>query len=215
MSNTVVVVDYGIGNVFSVCNALTQIDADVELTRDPQKVMDADRLILPGVGAFARAKEALDDLGVADLLRRYRETERPFLGICIGMQLLMERSEEFGAHEGLGFFPGRVTRIVEKSETDVRVPHISWAPLTPGPAMSRSDWDGTPLEDVSPGKETVYYVHSYHCEPENDAHILAQSDYGGHTITAALRQDNLFGAQFHPERSGKVGQRVLKSFMAM
>ncbi len=215
MSNKVVVVDYGIGNVFSVCNALKLIGADPILTRSETEIKSADRLILPGVGAYARAMEALQKFGLVDLLSSYRETGRPFMGICIGMQVLMELSEEFGEHKGLGFIPGKVSKISEVQEdgTKVRVPHISWAPLD-SPSVEGA-WKGTPLEDVEGKNLSFYYVHSFHCKPSNTSNLLAESHYGGQKITAAIRHENLFGLQFHPERSGKTGQLVLNSFMAL
>lgn len=215
MTNKVAVVDYGIGNVFSVCNALRQIGADVELTRDEAKLMAADRIILPGVGAFARAMEALDTFGLAEVLANYRDSERPFLGICIGMQVLMESSDEFGNHKGMGFFEGKVERINTEIQPSLRVPHISWAGLHPSPSTDTASWRETPLAEFTPGHENVYYVHSYHCRPSNPEDILAISQYGKVDVCAALNKGSLYGVQFHPERSGLIGQKFLKGFMGL
>ena len=208
MSNRVVVIDYGIGNVFSVCNALQTLGADVSLTRSLQEIRDADRLILPGVGAFACAMEALDSYGLADSIKLYVETGKPFLGICIGMQLLMDRSMEFGQHEGLGFIAGKVERILNTNEAGerVRVPHIGWTNL-----REDQPFTGTPLASVGDG--AVYFVHSYHCKPDDDRHVLSTVDYDGLTVTAAIRHENVIGVQFHPERSGIVGKNILNSFV--
>jgi len=215
MTNKVAVVDYGIGNVFSVCNALRQIGADVELTRDEAKLMAADRIILPGVGAFARAMEALDAFGLAGVLADYRDSERPFLGICIGMQVLMESSDEFGSHKGLGFIKGKVKRINTEVDPSLRVPHISWASLQPTSDDGDTSWKNTPLANFTPGHENVYYVHSYHCQPSQAEDILAISEYGKVRVCATVKKGSLYGVQFHPERSGLIGQKFLKGFMAL
>jgi len=213
VSAKVCVIDYGIGNVFSVCNALAQAGADASLTRDRAEILAADRIILPGVGAFKRAMEALNELGLSDTLKSFHQLDRPFLGICIGMQVMMETSEEFGLHEGLGFFKGKVSRInaTDPSGKMVRVPHISWAPLSRPSETVR--WENTPLNSVEEGQQTFYYVHSYHCLPNDRSTILAESNYEGQNITASIRKNNTFGLQFHPERSGKIGHQVLREFI--
>lgn len=213
MSQKAVVVNYGIGNVFSVCNALKAIEVDVDLTDEVDKIMMADRLILPGVGAFARAMDALHSSGLTDVLHRYAETGRPFMGICIGMQVLMERSTEFGTHEGLGIIKGEVRRIAPEAQvaSGPRVPHIGWSNVEK-PTHGNVSWDGTPLVSLTPGDETVYFVHSYHCIPSDPQERLAITQYDGLELTAAIRHENVFGVQFHPERSGEVGQGILREF---
>ena len=208
MSIRVAVVDYGIGNVFSVCNALRSIGADVLLTRNFSEIKDADRLILPGVGAFARAMEAIAQHGVAGAVAEYIASGKPFLGICIGMQVLMDSSTEFGDHKGLGYFPGTVERVASVNPTGghVRVPNIGWSNL-----REDQPFAGTPLSVASAG--AVYFVHSYQCQPTDNKHVLASVDYDGVPVTAAIRRDNVMGVQFHPERSGPVGQEILKLFV--
>jgi len=215
MSNKVVVIDYGIGNVFSVCNALKQIDADVKLTRDKDEILSADRVILPGVGAFAKAMEALEDLHLVELLNQYKQLERPFLGICIGMQVLMDNSEEFGSHHGLGFIKGTVVRIDKDTQENLRVPHISWANIRPQIGQDENAWSDTPLASFKRDRESVYFVHSYHCKPANLDTVLAQADYEGVELTAAIQEGSIYGVQFHPERSGGVGQKFLQGFMKL
>jgi glutamine amidotransferase len=214
MSGTVVV-DYGIGNVFSVCNALRAIGSEAELTGDLSAIRNADRVILPGVGAFARAMDALHGKGISDALRDFVATGRPFLGICIGMQVLMDRSSEFGETEGLGFVPGSVERIASQSPSGqhLRVPHIGWAPLVPSQGAVES-WNGTALEGAEDAGDAVYFVHSYHCRPADPAQRIAHVDYDGLEVTAAIRRDNITGLQFHPERSGRAGQKILERFLA-
>lgn len=214
MSGSVVVVDYGIGNVFSVCNALKKVGAEPVLTRDPAAILSADRLVLPGVGAFARAMDALRGYGLDDALRQFVETERPFLGVCIGMQVLMDVSAEFGEHAGLGFIKGRVQRIPDKGDGGLlRVPHICWSRVRAAKVAVGEAWEGSVLRGGE-GRE-FYFVHSYHAQPDDPAQLLAVVDYGGNEITAAIRKDNITGVQFHPERSGPEGLRLLQNFMTL
>lgn len=212
MSGKVLVIDYGIGNVFSVCNAFRRAGEDVELTDDPAAIRAADRLILPGVGAFARAMDALRAKGIINALQDFIATGRPFMGICIGMQVLMERSNEFGEHDGLGLIQGAVTRIPDQGPDGqhLRVPHIGWAELEP----KAQSWVGTPLAGTRPHADSVYFVHSYHCVPSNPSQIMAVANYDGVELTAAIRRDNIVGVQFHPERSGEFGQKILATFLA-
>jgi glutamine amidotransferase len=210
-----IVVDYGIGNVFSVCNALRAIGCEAQLTGDLAAIRKADRVILPGVGAFARAMDALHARGISDALRDFVATGRPFLGICIGMQVLMDRSSEFGDTQGLGFVPGTVERIASQSPFGhhLRVPHIGWAPLVPSHG-SGEGWRRTALEGADAAGDAVYFVHSYHCQPADPQQRIAHVDYDGLEVTAAIRRDNITGLQFHPERSGKAGQKILEQFLA-
>lgn len=214
MSHSVVVVDYGIGNVFSVCNALKQVGAEPLLTRDIPTILQADRVILPGVGAFGRAMDALRGFGLDEALNKYAATGRPFLGICIGMQVLMDSSLEFGAHAGLGFISGTVERIAsaDKDGNPLRVPHISWSKVKPAVALPSEQWQSTPLAGNEEQQE-FYFVHSYHAKPNDAANLLAVVDHGGNNVTAAIVKDNIIGVQFHPERSGLAGLNLLGRFM--
>ncbi|MBY3253165.1 imidazole glycerol phosphate synthase subunit HisH [Rhizobium laguerreae] len=214
MNQSVVVVDYGIGNVFSVCNALKQIGAEPQLTRDIPTILQAERVILPGVGAFGRAMDALRGFGLDEALGSYVATGRPFLGICIGMQVLMDSSLEFGAHAGLGFIPGTVERIpsVDKDGNPLRVPHISWSKVKPAAGVLPEQWQPTPLSGDEDYQE-FYFVHSYHSRPNDASNLLAIVDHGGNDVTAAITKDNIVGVQFHPERSGLAGLSLLGKFM--
>lgn len=213
MTARALVVDYGIGNVFSVCNALRAVGAHVELTGNPHSIRNADRILLPGVGAFARAMTALQAGGIADALRDFAASGRPFLGICIGMQVLMDRSTEFGDHAGLSLVPGEVLRVEDQGALGKarRVPHIGWATLQTD--ASEPHWTGTPLSKIRTGIDALYFVHSYHCMPRSMQDRLAFAEYDGTKITAAIQRDNIMGTQFHPERSGIAGQLVLRSFL--
>ncbi|GJL95852.1 MAG: imidazole glycerol phosphate synthase subunit HisH 1 [Hyphococcus sp.] len=210
----IVVIDYGIGNVFSVCNALRKIGEDPLLTNKSAEIAAADRIILPGVGAFGKAVDALKSQGFDEVLKRYKETGRPFMGICVGMQMAMSHGTEFGDHDGLGYVDGVVARIpsVTDDEKIIPVPHISWGRLV-ATQGGEAKWNASPLGGFQSGAVSAYFVHSYHCVPEDKSTILAETEYGGHRLTAAIGHENFIGLQFHPERSGEIGQRVLKRFM--
>lgn len=207
----VTVVDYGIGNLYSVGRALEHCGASVTVAHAASAVAAAPRLVLPGVGAFADGMQGLRERGLVDAIRDYAASGRPLLGICLGMQMLASVSEEFGQHEGLGVIPGRVV-AVPSTTTDGRpqkTPHIGWSALQPARG---AHWEGTPLRSTAPGT-AVYLVHSYHVRPENQADLLAVCDYGGHAITAAIGRGAILGCQFHPEKSGPLGLQVLAAFV--
>ncbi len=207
----VTVVDYGIGNLYSVQRALEVSGAEAILASDPAEIDAAERLILPGVGAFADGMAGLRSRGLVEPLRRYAASGKALLGICLGMQMLAEVSEEFGEHEGLGILPGRVVAIPAHAAdgSPLRRPHIGWSAIAPPPGQ---DWDGSCLEDIRAG-DSVYLVHSFHLVPSDPAHMLAQCDYGGNRLTAAVRRGNVVGCQFHPEKSGVVGLSVIRRFI--
>jgi len=210
MSIPVTVVDYGSGNLFSVTRALEESGGRVTLSGDLATVAAAERLVLPGVGAFSAAMWALAERGLTDAIRRFVETERPFLGICVGMQAMMDYSEEFGRHDGFGFVRGGVV-AVPATGADGRphpVPHIGWNALKPG----ANGWDGSCLAALEPGT-AVYFVHSFAACPERSENVLATCDYDGRTLTAAVVKDNMTGCQFHPEKSGPLGLKILGRFL--
>ena len=210
---SVTVVDYGIGNIFSVRRALEHCGADVRVSSIEAEIESADRLVLPGVGAFSDGMRGLRDRNLADAVSRFAATGRPMLGICLGMQMLATCSEEFGEHAGLGLIPGRVTKIPAKTVegSPHKIPHIGWSEIFPVPGV---DWKQTILEDT-PAATPVYLVHSFHLTPSDPANLLAACDYGGHRVTAAVRSGNIFGAQFHPEKSGKAGLQILATFLRL
>ena len=212
MSVPVSVLDYGIGNQLNVLRALEHCGASVRVVqRASAGEEDAPRLVLPGVGAFGDAMVELRARGLDDLVRRFAQTGRPFLGICVGMQVMLEAGEEMGEHQGLGLIAGRV-RAVPATGIDGkphRIPHIGWRPLEPA-----SSWESTILADVQP-RERVYFVHSFSAEPQDPAARLAEVDYDGVRLCAAVRRDSLYGCQFHPERSAETGLNVLRRFLKL
>lgn len=199
----IAIVDYGVGNLFSLSSSLKALGFTPEITRDTERLRAAERIILPGVGAFGDAKAKLDATGLAPVLRRECE-KKPLLGICLGMQLLFDRGFEYGEHAGLGFVPGEVDSLKpDLNDPTLKVPHMGWNSLR----IVKND----PLFKYFKDGEYVYYVHSFYAKNCADS-TLAVSDYGGVAVTGAVRRGNVWGTQFHPEKSGAAGLRLLKAF---
>lgn len=209
----VVVIDYGVGNLLSVRRGLEHCGAHVTLTSDPDQILAAERVVLPGVGAFATAMQTLSRLNLVPVIREVARQEQALLCICLGMQLLLDESEEFGLTEGLKLIPGRVIPVPSTTTDGAaqKIPHIGWNALQPG-AGAASDWRGTLLEDNVAG-ESAYFVHSYMAVPHDPKHRIADSIYGGHAVPAAIGRGRITGFQFHPEKSGEVGLKILRRFL--
>jgi glutamine amidotransferase len=207
----VTVIDYGVGNLLSVQRGLEHCGAKVTLTADPEQILSAKRVVLPGVGAFENAMMALDALNLVGVIKEVGRRETPLLGICLGMQLLLDESDEFGITAGLGLIPGRVIAVpVQSTLGDAqKVPHIGWNALLP--SSTRIDWNGTLLQDNRPG-DASYFVHSFMAVPTDPVHRIADCVYGGHKIPAVIGRDRITGCQFHPEKSGEVGLKILRRF---
>ena len=213
MSARVTVVDYGAGNLLNVVRALEHCGASVEVTQDAGAIARADKLVLPGVGAFGDCMQALQARGVVGAIKAYIASGKPFLGICVGMQVMFEVGEEFGAHAGLGIIKGRVQRIPATGTGGQphKIPHIGWSALKP----EGQPWEGTIFSHVAAQADpSVYFVHSYMGVPEDDADRFAYVDYNGVPICAAIKRGNAYGCQFHPEKSGELGLGVLRHFIA-
>lgn len=212
-SRAVTVIDYGIGNLLNVVRALQHCGADVSVVENASDVsISPDRLVLPGVGAFAGGMAELKARGFDDLVKRYAETGRPFLGICVGAQMLFDVGEEFGEHAGLGLIPGRVMPVsaVNPEGKPHRIPHIGWSALQKPAA--RGSWQGSILERLQPG-EPMYFVHSFAPVPVDETHRLADTFYNGVRICAAVAKGAIYGCQFHPERSAAHGLAILSAFL--
>lgn len=208
--NRVLIVDYGVGNLHSVSRAVEELGGIPELTSDPMRIRQAERLILPGDGAFVYGMQELHRRGLFEAIREFAETGRPFLGICLGMQLMLDESEEFGHCRGLGLLPGRVVAMPTKdAQGHRRIPQIGWNGLL----CHELSWEGTVLDGLSEGA-SVYFVHSYMAVPTIASHRLADCLYDGLRVSAVIRRDSLTGCQFHPEKSGPVGLRILGNFLA-
>ena len=210
---TFTIIDYGSGNLFSVSRALEHCGATCRASGDPDVIASSAALVLPGVGAFRHGMEGLAANGLIEPLLAHAHAGRPLLGICLGMQMLTSSSEEFGLHQGLGLIPGKVREIPIHSAAGIRrkTPFIGWASIDRPDGTS---WQGTPLQPLEAG-ESVYFVHSYYLEPKDRFDLLATYNFNGDSITAAVRRGNITGLQFHPEKSGCVGLRILREFVLL
>jgi glutamine amidotransferase len=201
-----------VGNLLSVQRSFEHLGAKVSVSSNSKIILDADKVVLPGVGAFPNAMKSLKKFGLISIIQNIALENKPLLGLCLGMQLLMEESEEFELTPGLGLIPGRVVpipQITTLHETQ-KIPHIGWNSLQI--SKSKNDWGGTLLQDNKPG-ESVYFVHSFMAQPTDQSQRLADTDYGGHKIAAVIIKDQITGCQFHPEKSGEVGLKILKRFL--
>jgi glutamine amidotransferase len=204
------IVDYGLGNLYSISQACRHVGVDSVVSSSRDDLEAADVMILPGVGAFGTAMEALRRLDLVEPLRELAKSGKPTVGICLGMQLLMDESREFGRHEGLGVVSGRVVPLWENVPDGVKVPHTAWTGISPETwEGERRDWTGTPLEGLSSGAH-MYFVHSYRVVPEDPEVVLSTSVYGKLRFCSSLQSANVFGAQYHPERSGLDGLHIYK-----
>lgn len=207
------IVDYGMGNLYSVQQACRHAGIDAAITADAVTVKSADVVILPGVGAFGDAMAALQELRLVDLLRRLVENGKPLVGLCLGMQLLMDVSQEYGRHEGLGLVRGDVVRLDagEPSVSRARVPNIGWARIARPCAKA---WEATPFEKSNDG-DFMYFIHSFQARPSDSSAVLATSTFGDREFCAALRSGSAFGFQFHPERSGPKGLVIYEALASL
>jgi imidazole glycerol-phosphate synthase subunit HisH len=209
----VAILDYGVGNLFSVRQACEAVDLDARITSEVGDLVSADAVIVPGVGAFGDAMESLRRRDLVEPLRDVAASGKPLIGICLGMQLFMMESEEFGSHRGLGFFEGSVRyfRAHAEEQGRVKVPHVGWHRIFPQELdPSGRAWVDSPLEGVGPG-EFVYFVHSLYVQAEDSETIMSLSRFGDFSYCSSLRRDNLFAFQFHPERSGEIGLGIYRN----
>ena len=200
----IAVVDYGMGNLRSVSKAIEHVGADVKVTRNPQDLKDAKGIVLPGVGAFRDAVRNLKEFGLWEVIIREVEKGKPFLGICLGLQLLFEKSYEFGETEGFGFIEGEVVKF--ELPADFKIPHMGWNQVY-------KKKESELLKNIKEG-EFFYFVHSYYVKPKNKKVVLTETDYGIY-FTSAIEKENIFATQFHPEKSQKAGQKLLKNFVGV
>ena len=198
----IAVIDYGVGNLFSLTSSLEAVGAEAIVTNSPDLIRRADKILLPGVGAFEDAKRKLSEAGLDKLIIEEVRGGKKILGICLGMQMLFERSFEYGEHEGLGLLRGEVVAMEGKIPRELKIPHIGWNALH----IKKSH----PIFKYIKENDYVYFVHSYYAENCEES-LLATSEYG-HELTAAVALDNVCGTQFHPEKSGEVGLSILRAF---
>ncbi len=214
MNQTITMIDYGGSNIRSVQKAFEFVGATVEVTAVPDDILRADKLVLPGVGAFGAGMAAMRERGLDTAVIQAAQQGVPLLGICLGMQFLFDESDEMGAHAGLGLIPGKVARFPGKlsmvngqlSIVNLKVPHMGWNQLEPA-------WESQLLDGVNSG-DYAYFVHSYYCDPAEATAVLAWTDYG-FPFASIVAKDNVFGLQFHPEKSQSVGLRIIQNFVEM
>ena len=212
MSRTITIADYGVGNLYSVRSALEHCGATHVMAKTYDEVITADRLLLPGVGAFGDSMKSMHRRGMFDAVRDFAAKERPLLGICLGMQMLLSDSLEFGLNDGLGLISGHVQMIPDTSADGQphRVPHVGWAPIFSPP--SSSQWNTSLLKGIA--QDTAFYfVHSLHSVPDDPSHLIANCDYDGRALGAVVQNGSIFGCQFHPEKSAEAGLTVIKNFI--
>lgn len=210
-TTTITMIDYGASNIRSAQKAFEHIGAEVILTEDPGVVRQADKLVLPGVGAFGSGMAGLHERHLPEAIHEAVQRGIPFLGICVGMQLMFEESNEMGRHQGLGLLPGKVTRFPDNLQSSnlsisrkLKIPHMGWNQLEPA-------WDNPLIHGIKKG-DFAYFVHSYYCDPAEATAVLAWTDYG-FPFAAIVAKDNIYGLQFHPEKSQAVGLRILHNFV--
>ena len=208
----VAVIDYGAGNLLSVQRGLEHCGARVILTKSPDRILAAERVVLPGVGAFGNAMQALEQFGLIEVIRELGRRQTPLLGICLGMQLLLDESDEFGVTAGLGMIAGRVIPVPIRtlSGEPQKIPHIGWSSLHP--SETHGDWRRTLLQDNKNG-DAAYFVHSFMADLADPMDRIADCAYGGHKIPAVIGRNKVVGCQFHPEKSGEVGLKILRRFI--
>ena len=208
----VVLIDYGVGNIRSVQRSLEHVGATVILSSDPDVISSASRLVLPGVGAFKNGMEKLTEQNLAPAIHSFVQSGNPLLGICLGMQMLFEESEEYGNNKGLGLMKGNVIAIPQSDDGAFKrkIPHIGWNALNM--PKYRSNWFNTCLQSNSP-RDFYYFVHSFMVKPDDKYNILAECDYEDLSIVVAVMHENITGLQFHPEKSSRAGLRILEHFI--
>lgn len=198
----IAIIDYGVGNLFSLKSSFSAIGADVTVTSDKAEIERADKIILPGVGAFGDAAKKLSDSGLGEVLINEAEKGKPIMGICLGMQLLFDKSFEYGEHKGLGLIHGNIRPIADVIPKDFKIPHIGWNAL--------SFKKESPINKYINNGDFVYFVHSFYAA-DCDEFTVATAEYGA-SLTATVQNKNVFGCQFHPEKSGEAGLKILRAF---
>ena len=208
MSN-IAVIDYGLGNTKSICSAIEKTGANVNLTNNRNEILLSDGIILPGVGAFSHGMDRLKNEKIDILIKEFVETGKPLLGICLGMQMLFDESSEFGVSKGLGLVPGKVKCLKSHNKSLDKLPHVSWSGIR---TKKLSYWNGTILDSIDSG-EDMYFVHSYHAKPDNPSDILSLSSYADIEFCSTVKHKNIYGCQYHPEKSAIAGLKIVKNFV--
>jgi len=211
MKKNTVIIDYGLGNLYSIAQACSHVGNTPSITSNREEIMNADSLILPGVGAFKVAMDQLNDLDLTTTIIDFANSGKPLMGVCLGMQLLFEKSQEFGNHKGLGLIQGSINRFPEQCNNNkLKIPHIGWNRLFNG----NIGWQDTPLKEIKES-DFMYFVHSYYAEPTDLSTILSYTHYQDFKYCSSVQKNNIFGFQFHPEKSGETGLTIYKNFLSI
>jgi len=203
----IAIIDYGIGNLYSVSKAFCRISRDIVITDDAKEIAGSGALILPGVGSFGAGMKGLEVRNLVKVIKDFAETGKPILGICLGAQLMLKKGYELGEFDGLGIIDGKAVKLINLPQ-GVKVPHIGWNQIKPPDSGSKDK-----LLTAIKGNSYFYFVHSYILEPEKKENILAETEYGGRRFCSIIKKGNMYGCQFHPEKSGETGLKLIKNFI--
>lgn len=206
----IAIIDYGVGNLYSLSRAFKFFGVEAVVTEDAKILEQADGIVLPGVGSFEAGMRGLKVRGLTEEVKQIARTNKPMLGICLGAQIMFTEGHEFGVFEGLNIIKGKVVRFPVLAESE-KIPHVGWNTISPDKTGS---WSHTIL-DSSNNHDQVYFVHSYILKPESNENILALTTYGGYTFCSAVKERNIYGLQFHPEKSGMVGLKLVENFIRL
>ena len=206
MAKNICIIDYGIGNILSVIRSVKTAGFNVVVTREEKEILKSDKVILPGVGAFKNGMDLLEKFNLVRAIHRFVESKKPILGICLGMQLFFDESSEFGFTEGLKLIKGKIKKLPEDKKKILKIPNIGWNDLI----IKKRDILFSNLNE----KNSTYFVHSYMAVPEDNSVVTSVYRFGNHEVVASVNFNNIFGCQFHPEKSGKIGLSILKNFVS-
>lgn len=208
MSLNIAVINYGIGNVKSILNIFEKAGVTPSLLNQKELILAADGVVLPGVGAFSQGMENLHKYSLVKTLKEYAKLNKPLLGICLGMEMLLNESEEFGATQGIGLIPGKVIKLPTKNTQYKKLPHVSWNEITP----KNINWENTILGNIEFNSD-MYFTHSYIAVPEDESHILSTTIYSDYEFCSSIKKGNIYGCQFHPEKSAERGLKIIDNFI--
>ena len=209
LSKKITIIDYGCGNILNLARAIKFIGYEVEITHDKNKIINSSHVVLPGVGAFGNAMKQIEKYNLHSTILEYAKSNKPLLGICLGMQILLTVSYEFGVHKGLGLIEGKVIKISNEKNKEIKIPHMGWNEIYPN--NNKKEWKNKILKSSSIGK-SFYFVHSFVCITKDYDSTIAVCNYSDISIPAVIATGNVYGCQFHPEKSADNGLAVLKNF---
>jgi len=204
----IVIIDYDVGNVRSMINAFKKVGIHPTLSNKEEEILSADGVILPGVGAFAHGMENLKKYNLLHIIKKYTDTNKPFMGICLGMQMLLDESEEFENTKGLGLISGKVIKLPTQNKSYEKLPHVSWNEIK----EKKTSWNNTILNNIDQQSD-MYFVHSFITDLDNEDEILSTTVYSDYEFCSSIKKDNIYACQFHPEKSGEIGLKIIENFV--